>query len=74
MAYTEADRETVKAAILALATGQRVVTITAADGRSTTWAQSDMDKLRGLLSEIERDIASVSGRRRYVLTTTSKGL
>jgi len=74
IAYTEADLATVKAAILALATGQRVVTVTAADGRSMTWAQSDMDKLRGLLSEIESDIASVSGRRRYVLTTTSKGL
>lgn len=74
MAYTEADRAAVKAAILALATGERVVSVSAADGRSTMWAQSDMDKLRGLLSEIERDIASVSGRRRYVLTTSSKGL
>ena len=74
MAYTEADRAAVKAAILALATGERVVTVTAADGRSTTWAQSDLDKLRVLLSEIEADISSSSGRRRHVYTTTSKGL
>jgi hypothetical protein len=73
MAYTQADQENVQAAIMALATGSRVVSITMGD-KTIQYGQADIDKLRALLSEIRVELNAAAGQRRYLLTSTSKGL
>jgi hypothetical protein len=73
MAYTQADQENVQAAIMALATGSRVVSITMGD-KTIQYGQADTDKLRALLSEIKVELKAAAGRRRYLLTSTSKAL
>jgi hypothetical protein len=73
MPYTVADLESAKAALLALAQGARVASVGAAD-RSVQYQQADMDKLRALIADMEASIQSSEGRRRFVLTTTGKGL
>lgn len=74
MAYTEADLAAVDAALLALAKGERVATVSSSDGRSVTYAQAEFDKLRRFRAEMASEISSAAGRRRFVLTTTGKGL
>jgi hypothetical protein len=73
MAYTHEDLENVTAAIIALARGERVVSVTAGN-RTVQYAQADMDKLRALQSEIRVELNAAAGRQRFVLTSTSKGL
>ena len=73
MSYTETDLENVKTAILELATGKRVVEVSI-NGNSTRYANTDIEALKSLLSEIRAELQSASGRRRFALTTTSKGL
>lgn len=73
MSYTETDLENVKNAILELATGKRVVEVSIG-GNSTRYANTDIDALKSLLSEIRAELQSASGRHRFVLTATSKGL
>jgi hypothetical protein len=73
MAYTQTDLDNVTAAIIALARGERVVSVTAGS-RTVQYAQADMDKLRALQAEIRAEINAAAGRQRFVLTTTSKGL
>lgn len=73
MAWTQADADQVRAAIVALATGTRVVTVSYAGppARSVTYGATQLDELRSLLSEMER---TASGTPGYRLATTSKGL
>jgi hypothetical protein len=73
MAYIQADQESVQAAIIALATGSRVVSVTTGD-KTIQYGQADIDKLRALLSEIKAELSAAAGRQRFVLTATSKGL
>ncbi len=73
MAYTRADLESVTAAIIALARGERVVSVTAGN-RTVQYAQAELDKLRALKAEIEAELGAAAGRRRFVLTCTSKGV
>lgn len=73
MAYTQSDLENVQAAIVALATGQRVVSVTI-DGVAVHYGQADLDMLRALSVEMERSLRSSSGRPSFYLTRTSKGL
>ena len=73
MAYAQTDLSNVTAAIIALAKGERVVSVTAGN-RTVQYALTDIDKLRALKSEIESELGSSHGRRRFVLTRTSKGL
>jgi len=61
--WTTTDRDNVKAAIMALATGSRAASITLAD-KSVTYTNTDMDKLKTLLGMIVADIeanATVGG-------------
>ena len=61
--WTTTDRDNVKAAIMALATGSRTASITLAD-KSVTYTNTDMDKLKSLLAMIVADIeanATVGG-------------
>ena len=73
MAYTQTDLESVEQAIIALASGERVVAVEIDDKR-IEYSRADLDKLRKLRLEIMSELQSASGRKRFVLTTTSKGL
>lgn len=73
MAWTLAERDQIKAAVLALATGKRAVTISYAGppARSVDYGIADLEDLRALLAEAERD---VGGGATYRLAATRKGL
>lgn len=72
MAYTQADFDNVKQAILDLATGQRVTEVMV-DGQSVRYSETDMNQLKQLKAEIEAQLSQ--SRYRFVtLTQTSKGL
>ena len=73
MAYAESDLTAVETAVLELAKGERVVSLSIA-GRSAQFDQSDMDKLRALRAEIKAELQATAKSHRFVLTTTSKGL
>ncbi len=79
MAYTAADLARVRQAVLDLATGQRVTSFRTANGKTLSYADADIDKLRELERTISADVLAASriGRRprsRTRYTTTSKGL
>ncbi len=72
MAWTQADVDQVRAAVIALATGTRVVTVSYAGppARSVTYGIAELGELRKLLSEMER---SASGATRFRRAAFSKG-
>jgi hypothetical protein len=74
VAWTTADRDAVKAAIVALATGARTVTVTVAD-RTVSYQAADLTALREVLAMIEADLAAVADppRPRQYLLYGSKG-
>lgn len=72
MAYTAEDLQRVRQAILALASGERVTSVTR-DGRTVQYAVADLDKLRALESEIVGALGPAR-RSRTRLTVTTKGL
>jgi len=72
MAYTQADFDNVKQAILDLATGQRVTEVMV-DGQRVRYSETNMNQLKQLKAEIEAQLTQ--SRYRFVtLTQTSKGL
>jgi hypothetical protein len=73
MAWTQAETDQIRAAILALATGARVATVSYAGppARSVDYSEVDLDKLRALLAEMT---ASAGGGPSYRLAATRKGL
>jgi len=73
MSYTEADLENIKAAILALATGERVVKVALGD-KQIEYGQAQLKDLRALRAEIEANLEFQAGKSRVFLTQTSKGL
>jgi len=73
MAYTETDLQSVQQAILALASGKRVASVRIGDTK-VEYGQVDLEKLRRLEAQIRSDIQAAAGRKRFVLTATSKGL
>ena len=73
MAYTKTDLANVKAAILALSTGERAVSVSFGD-KQFRYSEVDLDQLRKLRAEIQSELRAASGRGRYVLIQTSKGL
>lgn len=76
MAWSVADRDALRAAVLELATGKRKVTVTFGDGHVATFALVELDKLRALLAEAESDVnaASTTPRPKQYLGSASKGL
>lgn len=74
MAWTQTDADAVRAAIVALATGARVVNVTYAGppSRSVTYHATDLAALRTLLAEMEGSVAAQTGNS-YRLATTRKG-
>ncbi len=73
MAYSAADLAAIEAAILELAKGQRVVSVTI-DGRTVQYQQADVEKLTALRNQMQSESQAAAGRPRFVLTSTSKGL
>ena len=73
MAYSAADLAAIEAAILELAKGERVVSVTI-DGRTVQYQQADLEKLAALRNQMQSESQAAAGRPRFVLTSTSKGL
>lgn len=73
MAFTTANLTTVEGAIIALASGERLVSFTIGD-KTFSYAPTDLEKLRALRDEIRSDLGAAAGNPGYVLTSTSKGL
>jgi hypothetical protein len=71
--YTREDLENVQAAEIALAKGERVVSVSTL-GRTVQYGPADLDKLGALAAKIKRCLAASSGQAHFVLTATSKGL
>jgi hypothetical protein len=66
MAWTQSELDQVRAAVLALATGARVVTVSYAGppARSVTYGAAELQQLRDLLAEMERAVSSPTRYRR----------
>lgn len=62
MAWTQADVDKVRAAVVALAAGERVVTVNYAGppARSVTYGSAELSELRKLLAEMEHSVSSNS--------------
>jgi len=73
MSYSAADLAAVEAAIIELAKGERVVSVTI-DGRTIQYQQADVEKLATLRNQMLSESQAAAGRPRFVLTSTSKGL
>lgn len=74
MAYTTDDLTAVESAIVELATGKRVVKISFSNGEVVEYAPSSVNDLKVLRSEIQGELNSDAGTKRYFRTITSKGL
>ena len=66
-------RRSTTIALIALATGERVVRI-AVEGKTVEYGQANIQELRNLRAEIAAEVQTEAGRRRFVLTSTDKGL
>lgn len=68
--WLQADIDAVRAAVPALATGARVVTVSYAGppARSVQYAETDYDKLRALLAEMERSQPNATKFRRVAFS------
>ena len=73
MAYSAADLTSIQAAILALATGTRLVRVTI-NGKTKEYAEADLKQLEALRNTIKSEISATAGNPRFVLTRSSKGL
>lgn len=76
MAWTQAEVDQIRAAVLALATGAREVSVTYAGppSRSVQYEPVDLPNLRSLLAEMQADVLRASGGASYRLAATRKGL
>ncbi|MDF1577684.1 MAG: gpW family head-tail joining protein [Desulfobulbales bacterium] len=73
MAYTSADLDEITAAIVALAKGQRVVSVRL-DGKEIEYGKADLAALKSLRAEITAELATAAGTSDdYVYVSTSKG-
>ena len=61
MAFTSTDLTNVEAAIIALATGTREISVSV-NGKSVTYQQADIDKLLALKSIINQSLGGVVTR------------
>jgi hypothetical protein len=75
MAWTQTEVDQVRAAILALATGTRVVTVSYAGppARAVTYGAADLAALRALLEDMEYEVTGPPAKT-YRLATTRKGV
>lgn len=61
MSYSQQDLTDIHDAIMALARGDRVVSVTV-DGRTTQYAAADIEKLKSLRNEIVSELGDSSPR------------
>lgn len=74
MAWTQTDLDAIAAAILKLATGERVTSVTFSD-RTVTFQSASLDDLLQLQAQISQAIAAAAGTpKNYRLAATSKGV
>lgn len=74
MAYTSTDLTQINAAILELATGKRVTKITFSNGETVEYGAAGLDGLKQLRADIQSEINSTAGTKKYIRTITGKGL
>ena len=74
MAYTQEDLDNIKAAIIELARGQRVVRITYSDGKTLEYQPLKLQYLKDLAADIQAQINRNTGKPSYFYATTSKGI
>jgi hypothetical protein len=72
MSFTQTDLDAVKEAIIDLASGQRVVSVSIA-GKTIQYGIADLNQLKALRKEIQSEIQALSGIKRYYHVRTSKG-
>ena len=70
--YTERDLAKVKRAILSLAEGKRVVSVSIA-GREVKYGQTQLPELQNLANDIQSNLAKAKSPR-YTLIKSDKGL
>lgn len=74
--WTQPDVDKLKAAVLALASGEGVQTVSYAGppARTVTYQPADLDKMRALLAEMVATVGAASGTRpSFRLASTRKG-
>lgn len=74
MSYTSSDLSNIQAAILSLATGERIVSVSFADGKTIEYSRTDLTKLQELRNVIMSEINLLANRPSCILIKTSKGL
>lgn len=77
MSYTSDDLAEVRKAIIDLGTGQQVVSVRQANGKTLTYRAPDLGELQAVEARIFREMAKASNtktRSRTRLVITSKGL
>lgn len=70
MAYSQSDLDSVRRAIIALASGERAVMVSAG-GRMIQYAVADMDKLEALEKRIESQLSTRTRRKVWRVITRS---
>jgi hypothetical protein len=73
MAYTATDLANVQAALVDLARGKRVVSVTVGD-KTISYGPAQIRDLKDLRDEIRGEVETTSTQKRFVLTRTEKGL
>lgn len=73
MSYTLADLSKVQDAIIALAEGTRVVSVSV-NGKTIQYSPAQIKELQTLRDTMQAEIGSATNRRRFVLTQSEKGL
>lgn len=73
MSYTSADLASIQAALIALASGERIVSASIGD-KTIEYSRTDLSKLETLRNNMIAEINSLQGRSSCILIKTSKGL
>lgn len=75
MAWSQADIDALKAAILRLASGEavQVVSYSGPPARSVTYQQMNLREMRDLLATVQADVNAQAGGKPYRLAAHSKG-
>lgn len=75
MAWTTAEIESVRAAVLALATGQRAVSVSYAGppARTVSYGTAQLGELRALLATMEASVTGTAAPPRFRRAVFSRG-
>jgi hypothetical protein len=69
MAWTQADIDKLRAAILALASGEAVQTVSynGPPARTVTYRAPQLDEMRSLLSSMQQELNRAAGKKGYTV-------